>query len=47
MTDDQSNQEQQKPMETTTADDFGTVNVVGFVRIFDPETNETLVETRA
>ena len=28
-------------------DDQGSVSITGFVRIFDPKTNETIVETRA
>jgi hypothetical protein len=28
-------------------DDQGSVSVTAFVRIFDPKTNETIVETRA
>ena len=28
-------------------DDIGTISVTGFVKIFDPKTKETFVETRA
>ena len=49
MTDKQTNQEPAKsdPVPDTKPNDQGSVNVTGFVRIFDPKTNETIVETRA
>jgi len=48
MTVEQSNK-QQTPSESsaTKPNDQGSVSVNGFVRIFDPKTNETIVETRA
>jgi hypothetical protein len=27
-------------------DEAGTVNISGYIRVFDPNTNETLVESR-
>jgi len=49
MTDKLTNQEPAKPepLPETQPNDQGSVNVTGFVRIFDPKTNETIVETRA
>jgi len=49
MTDTQTNQEPAKPesLPESKPNDQGSVNVTGFVRIFDPKTNETIVETRA
>jgi hypothetical protein len=49
MTDTQTSQEQKKPEEASAKlpNDQGSVSVTGFVRIFDPKTNETIVETRA
>lgn len=49
MTDVETNQEPAKPEAepVNRPNDQGSVNVTGFVRIFDPKTNETLVETRA
>lgn len=43
---------QQQPLQNTGSgpqkpNDSGSVNVTGFVRIFDPNTKETIVETRA
>jgi hypothetical protein len=45
----ETNQEQPKPELTPAAkpNDQGSINITGFVRIFDPKTNETIVETRA
>jgi len=40
----------QEPPEQTPAvkpNDQSSISVTGFVRIFDPKTNETIVETRA
>lgn len=34
------------PSEKTAADERGTVHVSGYVRIFDPSNQETLVEAR-
>lgn len=36
----------QQPTQTTPTD-FGSIGVTGVVRIFDPKTNETIVEIRA
>jgi hypothetical protein len=36
-----------EPVTSKKPDDRGSVTVSGFVRIFDPKTNETIVETRA
>lgn len=36
-----------EPVASKKPDDRGSVSVSGFVRIFDPKTNETIVETRA
>jgi hypothetical protein len=49
MTDTQTNQEPAKSdvVPESKPNDQGSVNVTGFVRIFDPKTNETIVETRA
>lgn len=35
-----------KPVQQRKPDDCGTISVAGFLRIFDPETKETYVETR-
>jgi hypothetical protein len=45
----ETNQEQPKPELTpaTRPNDQSSININGFVRIFDPKTNETIVETRA
>jgi hypothetical protein len=48
MIEDHSNQEQKDPVKPETKpNDLGSVSLTGFVRIFDPKTNETIVETRA
>lgn len=49
MTDDQLKKESEQPKKTQSPrpNDQGSVSVSGFVRIFDPKTNETIVETRA
>lgn len=48
MMDEQSTQ-QTNPEVTPVAapNDQGSIGITGFVRIFDPKTNETMVETRA
>jgi hypothetical protein len=45
----ETNQEQPNPEHTLAArpNDQSSISVTGFVRIFDPKTNETIVETRA
>jgi hypothetical protein len=35
-----------KPAPQKKPDDCGTISVAGFLRIFDPKTKETYVETR-
>jgi len=49
MTDDQLKKQPEKSEkpQTSRPNDQGSVSVSGFVRIFDPKTNETIVETRA
>jgi hypothetical protein len=49
MTDDQLKKEPEKSeqRQSSKPNDQGSVSVTGFVRIFDPKTNETIVETRA
>ena len=44
---DQHTEESQQQPQSREADDNGRINVDGFLRIWDPETQETLVETRA
>jgi hypothetical protein len=45
----ETNQEQPKPEQTpaTRPNDQGSISITGFVKIFDPKTNEIIVETRA
>jgi hypothetical protein len=47
MTDELPKQQQPEKTPAAQANDQGSVSVTGFVRIFDPKTNETIVETRA
>ena len=49
MTDTDTNQEQQtsETVPAAKANDQGSISVSGFVRIFDPKTDETIVEIRA
>lgn len=49
MMDTDTNQEHNPPKNApvTMPNDQGSIDVSGFVKIFDPNTKETIVETRA
>jgi hypothetical protein len=51
MTIDQSNnpldKPSEQPVEVKTPNETGGISVTGFVKIFDPNTKEIIVETRA